>query len=512
MKLISYAQNFEDVMLWRALKHVPKGSYIDIGAQDPRIDSVSRLFYEHEWRGIHVEPLRIYCDALLADRPDEVVLQAAVAAQSGVIQLFEIPNTGISTARADIAELHRNRGFSINEITVPSITLKHVFDYADRTDIHWLKIDVEGLEEQVLRSWGDSPARPWIVVIESTLPMTQIQSYEPWEQELSKRGYVFSYFDGLNRFYLAEGHAALAAAFTAGPNVFDGFSLSGLASTTYCSEVRMQYEAALDFSAKRFEAYCANQRVQIAEAEHSRNELVIKHSALEELNNKYSQQLAADLQQKHDQTEALERLQQQQLHDEQGHEKQAVQFKLIRRGYEFQIEAASKREHALQIKLETVLRETVVFTQNMTEAILLGLEETARQTELLRREYHSLQSSHSTQKKVVSPRITSVNEQGTLQQHATDEHSAAPISALNKYWLMRQMLICPLGACLDESFNDRGQLRAAGDRLQRGLGAEGTAAYLALVSHLTHATLSWQLTLPFRAIEAIFVKKDASKF
>ena len=26
---ISYAQNFEDVMLWRALKHVEKGFYID---------------------------------------------------------------------------------------------------------------------------------------------------------------------------------------------------------------------------------------------------------------------------------------------------------------------------------------------------------------------------------------------------------------------------------------------------------------------------------------------------
>ncbi len=37
----SYAQNFEDVMLWRALKHVSNGYYIDIGAQDPSIDSVS---------------------------------------------------------------------------------------------------------------------------------------------------------------------------------------------------------------------------------------------------------------------------------------------------------------------------------------------------------------------------------------------------------------------------------------------------------------------------------------
>ena len=56
MTFVSYAQNFEDVILWRALKHVKEGFYVDIGAQDPVINSVSLAFYEHGWRGVHVEP------------------------------------------------------------------------------------------------------------------------------------------------------------------------------------------------------------------------------------------------------------------------------------------------------------------------------------------------------------------------------------------------------------------------------------------------------------------------
>ena len=44
-EFVSYAQNFEDVMLWRALKHVENGYYVDIGAQDPVFDSVSLAFY-----------------------------------------------------------------------------------------------------------------------------------------------------------------------------------------------------------------------------------------------------------------------------------------------------------------------------------------------------------------------------------------------------------------------------------------------------------------------------------
>ena len=54
--LTSYAQNFEDVILWRALKDVDRGFYVDIGAQDPITDSVSLCFYEAGWRGVHVEP------------------------------------------------------------------------------------------------------------------------------------------------------------------------------------------------------------------------------------------------------------------------------------------------------------------------------------------------------------------------------------------------------------------------------------------------------------------------
>jgi len=49
MPFVSYAQNFEDVILWRALKHVGRGFYIDLGAQDPVIDSISLAFYEHGW-------------------------------------------------------------------------------------------------------------------------------------------------------------------------------------------------------------------------------------------------------------------------------------------------------------------------------------------------------------------------------------------------------------------------------------------------------------------------------
>ena len=92
---LSYAQNFEDVMLWRALGLVQRGFYIDIGAQHPRVDSVSRAFYERGWRGVHVEPSEEYAKLLREDRPDDDVLQMAIAERDGVVEFFEIPQTGL---------------------------------------------------------------------------------------------------------------------------------------------------------------------------------------------------------------------------------------------------------------------------------------------------------------------------------------------------------------------------------------------------------------------------------
>ena len=60
MTFISYAQNYEDVMLWRALQHVENGFYVDVGANDPTVDSVTKAFYDRGWRGLNIEPVQLY--------------------------------------------------------------------------------------------------------------------------------------------------------------------------------------------------------------------------------------------------------------------------------------------------------------------------------------------------------------------------------------------------------------------------------------------------------------------
>jgi FkbM family methyltransferase len=223
---ISYAQNFEDVILYRALRSVPRGFYIDIGASHPDIDSVSRAFHEKGWSGIHVEPLPAHAAALRLARPGDIVIEAAVSEDIGELPFFDVGlGAGISTCSVELSERHRAAGFPVSTCTVKYVSLFDILNTHVTSDVHWMKIDVEGFEAAVIRSWQESPVRPWIVVVESTEPMSTVPNYAEWEPELIRRGYRYVYFDGLNRFYLSEKHAELTAHLSCGPNFFDGFTV-----------------------------------------------------------------------------------------------------------------------------------------------------------------------------------------------------------------------------------------------------------------------------------------------
>lgn len=248
MTFVSYAQNFEDVLLWRALKDIKHGFYIDIGAQDPIVDSVSLAFYQHGWRGVHVEPTPQYAERLKEERPDETVERLAIGSSEGNLTFFQIPDTGLSTADAEIANCHREAGCSVIETWVEVLGLDVLLDRYSYKIVHWLKIDVEGFEKQVLESWKSSSVRPWILLIESTAPGTQTQTHQAWEPLVLEKGYRYAYFDGLNRYYVHETRSELLAHFQLPVSIFDEFFLSGTASQPYCGLLKGQLQ---DLGAER---------------------------------------------------------------------------------------------------------------------------------------------------------------------------------------------------------------------------------------------------------------------
>ncbi len=225
--MLSYAQNFEDVMLARALRDVTSGFYVDVGAWDPNIESVTLHFYLQGWSGVNIEPLPDKAEALRVARPRDTTLELA-AGRAGVPQtrICAFEGSGLSTSNATFAARAAKMGFPQKELLVETKPLNEIFETFAPAEAHFLKIDCEGAEEDVLLGLDLRRFRPWIVLVEATEPMSQIPSWEKWEPLLLSAGYNFVYFDGLNRFYLAAEQASRAQAFSYGPCLFDGFVLA----------------------------------------------------------------------------------------------------------------------------------------------------------------------------------------------------------------------------------------------------------------------------------------------
>ncbi len=229
MSFVSYAQNFEDVLLWRALKGVQRGVYVDVGASHPVIDSVTYAFYERGWRGINIEPVAADHALLEQQRPGDVNLQVAAGDRSATLPLFQFGVRGLSTLSTTVTEHHRKVGLPANSVDVKVMPLRDICAEHVTGEIHFLKIDVEGFEADVLRGMDFQRWRPWILLIEATLPNSQEATHLAWEPMLLEQGYVYCYFDGLSRYYVAkERERTLAPSLACQPNVFDGFTTAAL--------------------------------------------------------------------------------------------------------------------------------------------------------------------------------------------------------------------------------------------------------------------------------------------
>ncbi|MFL5280568.1 MAG: FkbM family methyltransferase [Rhodopila sp.] len=211
MTFVSFAQNGEDVVLQRALREIEGGCYIDVGAADPKADSVTHAFYERGWRGINVEPEPSHYAKLVESRPLDINLQAGLGAESGQGVLFVVcaqrdTITGLSTFDPYIAASHSTAGYASSGMTVPMLTLAEVCETYIRGPIHFLKIDVEGCEKAVIQGADFARWRPWLMVVEATRPNSDEMTHAAWEPLLLASGYQFTLFDGLNRFYVASEH------------------------------------------------------------------------------------------------------------------------------------------------------------------------------------------------------------------------------------------------------------------------------------------------------------------
>ena len=74
--------------------------------------------------------------------------------------------------------------------------------------VDFIKIDVEGMELQVISATDWSEVDIDVVLVEATQPNSTIPSHGDWDAILTSAGFCYKLFDGLNRFYSRTEHFA----------------------------------------------------------------------------------------------------------------------------------------------------------------------------------------------------------------------------------------------------------------------------------------------------------------
>lgn len=202
---VSFAQNREDIFLEYLLRDVKNGFYVDVGANDPVADSVTKLFYDKGWNGINIEPINRLYKSLVVSRPRDLNLNIGAGARNEKTKIREYTEYhGLSTMDQDMQQSYVEKKttdeqyskYKDYEVDVKS--LKNIFSENKVKHIHFMKVDVEGFEYDVLKGNDWTKYRPEIICIEAN------HIIKDWRPLLKSEGYQYVYNDGLNDYYVSK--------------------------------------------------------------------------------------------------------------------------------------------------------------------------------------------------------------------------------------------------------------------------------------------------------------------
>jgi FkbM family methyltransferase len=197
----SIAQWYEDFILWHCCGRKNSGFYVDVGANHPVIDSVTKVMYDMGWRGINIEAIPEFAANISRGRSNDITLNVGVGAQSGELE-FVIMG-GRTSARPEIVEATLKKNSNIKKLKVEIKTLTAILDahLPANTPIDFCKVDVEGMESAVLQGLDFLRYRPQLFCIESS-PLGKPGDYTEFEPMLFDNNYELAFVYRANRYYV----------------------------------------------------------------------------------------------------------------------------------------------------------------------------------------------------------------------------------------------------------------------------------------------------------------------
>lgn len=222
--IISFAQNYEDIILERIFKEKNIGFYIDVGCFHPVIKSITCNFYLKGWRGINIDVSKENIERFDKFRPLDKNIYSLIGSKNTKEDVYILEGTTRSTKKKELGDLYIKEGKNVSKKKISQRTLNSILNEIENLpEIDFLSIDVEGAELDVLKGLNLKKYRPKVILAEAVFPVTNIPDYHDWEPILLNAGYELIYIDGLNRFYMDNPSSFIREKLKLPPNYYDNF-------------------------------------------------------------------------------------------------------------------------------------------------------------------------------------------------------------------------------------------------------------------------------------------------
>lgn len=161
----SYSQYGEDMILDFIFRDSNKGFYVDVGANNPKIQSNTQFFYEVGWNGINIDALPGSMKVFNRQRSRDINLEIPVFDSEKTLTFFMFKDSMYNTFSEEKAASVPNTLLGKKELQTK--TLSWILDtHLNNKEIDFLTIDVESVDFNVLKSNDWNKFRPKTVLFE----------------------------------------------------------------------------------------------------------------------------------------------------------------------------------------------------------------------------------------------------------------------------------------------------------------------------------------------------------
>lgn len=198
-KIISIFRNLphdEQSLVAEFFNRKANGFYVDVGANEPIVESQTYHLEQMGWKGLLIEPLPHYCDLLKSHRNGQVVQVACSAPKNHNQILNLLVAGGHSTLNATpIAMGAQSQVYA--EVTCK--TLDSVLEENNiQPKFDFISIDIEGHEMEMFKGFSLRKWQPTLVLLED-----HVVSHKK-HRHMTSNGYQLIMRTGLNGWYVSK--------------------------------------------------------------------------------------------------------------------------------------------------------------------------------------------------------------------------------------------------------------------------------------------------------------------